>query len=186
MFSLVVAMVSLPVAIEINERTSNDKVAIGLGWKVVWILIPTVLLSLVVFFVTIEKKYRGTFYSTQTGKGFNQESFKNGKEDARKANIFRNTRKYWVGIEDDMKLWVQENWRRWEEEKPEWLTHHMKAQIPFEWIPDEADRQKESVRRKSLRRPSVIESMMGMGDVTRVSPEESDEGGVRSGTGSEK
>ena len=97
-----------------------------------------------------------------------------------KAIIFSVTRKFWVGIEDGTKLWVQENWRRWEAEKPEWLTHHRKARIPVEWIPDKEDRQKESVRRKSLRRPSVIESMMGMGDVTRVSPEKSDERGVRS------
>jgi len=185
-FSLVVAIVSLPVAVKINENMVNDKVAISLAWKVIWILIPTVLLSLVIFFNIIESKYFGTFISRQTGKEFAQELFKNGKDNAAKANIFWNTGKYWVGIEDDMKLWVQENWRRWEAEKPEWLTHHIKAQIPVEWIPDEADRQKESVRRKSLRRPSVIESMMGMGDVTRVSPEESDEGGVRSGTGSEK
>ena len=175
MFSLVVAMVSLPVAIEINERTNNDKVAIGLAWKVVWILVPSVLLSLVVFFVMIEKKYRGTFYSTQTGKEFAKDLFENGNDDAVKAGIFLVTRKYWVGIKDEMKLWVEENWRRWEAEKPEWLTPAVKARIPVEWIPDEADRQKESVRRRSLRRPSVIESMMGMGDVTRVSPEESDD-----------
>merc|ERR1711871_120795 len=110
LFSLVVAIVSLPVAIKTNERMGNDKAAIDLAWKIVEIVIPTVLLSLTVFFTTIEKKYRETFYSSQTGKGMNQENFKNEKNDLTKAYIFSISRHYWVGLEDDIKLWVQENW----------------------------------------------------------------------------
>eukprot|EP00520_Triparma_pacifica_P016743 CAMPEP_0118648730 /NCGR_PEP_ID=MMETSP0785-20121206/9316_1 /TAXON_ID=91992 /ORGANISM="Bolidomonas pacifica, Strain CCMP 1866" /LENGTH=151 /DNA_ID=CAMNT_0006540951 /DNA_START=199 /DNA_END=651 /DNA_ORIENTATION=- len=151
-------MVSLPVAIMINERMENNKVAISLALKVVWILIPTLLLSLVVFFITIEKNYRVTFYSRQTGKGMKQELFKNGKDDATRAVIFNVTRHYWVGIENDMKRWVQQNWKKWEKKKPEWFTDNLKARIPVEWIPTAESRKRESERRLNIRRPSLLDS----------------------------
>ena len=80
-----------------------------------------------------------------------------------KALLFDVTRHYWVGIEDDMKRWAQENWRRWEEEKPEWFTDNVKARIPVEWIPTAESRKRESERRLSMRRPSLLESMAGEG-----------------------
>eukprot|EP00520_Triparma_pacifica_P014609 CAMPEP_0118653060 /NCGR_PEP_ID=MMETSP0785-20121206/11639_1 /TAXON_ID=91992 /ORGANISM="Bolidomonas pacifica, Strain CCMP 1866" /LENGTH=54 /DNA_ID=CAMNT_0006545597 /DNA_START=82 /DNA_END=243 /DNA_ORIENTATION=+ len=52
---------------------------------------------------------------------FNEEKFKNATDDLTRAQLFNVTRHYWVGVEDDMKLWVQENWSSWEEEKPKWL-----------------------------------------------------------------
>ena len=66
-----------------------------------------------------------------------------------------------------MKLWVQQNWNKWEEEKPEWLTDARKAKNPVEWMDtNSSSRQRESERRASVRggsgrRPSLLESMTG-------------------------
>ena len=40
------------------------------------------------------------------------------------AFIFSNTRRFWVGIEVDMKQLEKENWNEWEEEKPGWFDEY--------------------------------------------------------------
>ena len=50
-----------------------------------------------------------------------------------------------------MKAWVEKNWDRWEEEKPDWLDDAMRAKVPVEYIPESGDaRRRESVRRTSV------------------------------------
>ena len=137
-----------------------------MAWRVVWSIIPGVLLSFGVFITNIAKKYMQTFYSLQTGKGMAQEIFKNSENEASKSNILGYTKHYWVGIEDELKQWVQENWRRWQEEKPEWLDDVTRSRIPVEWIPIAVDRKKESARR-SMRKPSLLNSI-------RIVPDEED------------
>uniref|UniRef100_A0A7S2QX38 Uncharacterized protein n=1 Tax=Triparma pacifica TaxID=91992 RepID=A0A7S2QX38_9STRA len=129
---------------------------------------------MLVFFCNINREYIGTFISLQTGKELNQTNFKAG-DDRMRANIFELTTHYWVGIEDDMKCWVQQNWRRWMIETPEWLDDAMKARIPIEWIPNAGDRKRESVRRSSLRRvserrPSLL--VVAAGNLGRIIPAE--------------
>ena len=58
-----------------------------------------------------------------------------------------------------MKLWVEQNWSTWEEESSVWLTDDRRAQIQIEWIPRAEGRDRENVRRGSLRRPSIIDSV---------------------------
>jgi len=170
LLSLAFTMVYLPVAIEIYEwKNGMESIADNLAWKVVWFVIPTVLVSFAVFFCIIEKKFLGTFFSLQTGKKFAQDLFKKGVGDAAKAAILKKTRHYWVGIEDDIKLWVRENWGKWEKERPEWLTEAKKAEIPIEWIPTCKGRNRETVRRASLRRGSVLKTMAGK--LNKVTPE---------------
>ena len=66
------------------------------------------------------------------GKELKHVCINNGEDDATKARILNSTRRCWVGVEDDIKLWVQENWRKWEEEEPKWLDANMRARTPIE------------------------------------------------------
>ena len=170
MLSLALTMVSLPGAIMINKwKKGNDQGALGLAWTLVWSLLPTVLVSLAVFFATMERKYLGTF-SLRTGKGRSQDFFKNGKDDATRALIFGKTRHYWVGLEDGMERWVKEKWRKWEKEKTGWLTDVVKSRIPVKWIPTEEGRKRESQKRLSMWRRSLFDSVAG--NLGRVVPKE--------------
>jgi hypothetical protein len=61
---------------------------------------------------------------------------------------------------------VGENWAKWEEEKPEWLTDIKKAWIPVEFIPTIG----EARRRESVRRASVdADAEGGLGGILRAS-----------------
>ena len=74
-----------------------------------------------------------------------------------------------------MRKWVRENWARWEEEKPEWLTDQMKAMVPVEFIPITG----EARRRESVRRASVdAEAEGGLGGALRARLRRASIGGV--------
>ena len=45
--------------------------------------------------------------------------------------------------------------------QPKWLNKSIRARIPVQWILTPEDRQRESVRRKSVRCPNVNGEMMG-------------------------
>jgi hypothetical protein len=157
-----------------HANTGDNTGAVSLAWTVVMTIIPTVLFSFVVFFINIERKHLSSFYNLQKGFTLLHVNYWWGSDDEHKCFLFECSRHYWVGIEDEMKLWVQENWAKWEEEKPEWLTDVRRAQIPVEFIPTAEHRQKESVRRASVRRPSMIESIVG-GGLGSVMPAAEDE-----------
>jgi hypothetical protein len=51
----------------------------------------------------------------------------------------------------EVRAWVEANWDRWEEEKPEWFDEAMRARVPVEYIPGAGDaRRRESARRASV------------------------------------
>jgi hypothetical protein len=77
--------------------------------------------------------------------------FLQGENDATKIKVFGSSRHHWVSIDGEIKTWIQLNWAKWEEEKPEWFTDVMKAKVPVDFIPSDGDaRRRESVRRASV------------------------------------
>ena len=49
-------------------------------------------------------------------------------------------KKIWRAIREDVKEWVQANWWRWKEEKPEWFDLVWQSKVPKEWITDAEER----------------------------------------------
>ena len=80
----------------------------------------------VVTLARMEKKYRKTFYSTETGGQMNRRIFLNSEDDAVKKDILTNNKSHWLPIRDDLALWVNRGWKRWLEEKPEWFIDRWK------------------------------------------------------------
>ena len=65
--------------------------------------------------------------------------------------MFNNSKHHWKSIEGDVRAWIQENWDRWEKEKPKWFDDAMRASVPVEYIQRAGDaRRRESVRRASV------------------------------------
>jgi hypothetical protein len=164
-FGFALTMGSLPVAINIAESVSTET-AMSLAWSVVKCFIPGSLVCFALFFFNIERKYWNTFWSTQKGKDYTMSGFFEGETDEVKFRVFKMSRHHWVSIDDKVKKWVGENWERWEEEKPEWLTDQKKALVPVEFIPAIGDAR----RRESVRRASVdAEAEGGLGSALRAS-----------------
>jgi hypothetical protein len=151
-FGFVFAIGSLPVAIILAEKEEVVESRLKLAWRVVRIFIPCSVMSFAVFFMSIERKYIGTFISLQKGKDFTVQRFRDSADDASKADtIFLNSKHHWESIEEQVRAWVETNWERWEEEKPNWLDDAVRARVPVDYIPESGDaRRRESVRRASV------------------------------------
>ena len=52
-----------------------------------------------------------------------------------KFYIFRKHKSYYFSINEDVKLWLTENWDRWEEERPDWWTAKLISKIPADLLP---------------------------------------------------
>jgi hypothetical protein len=176
-FGFVLTMGSLPVAIIVAESVLKDR-AVNLAWSVVKFFIPGSLVCFAIFFSNIERKYWHTFWSTQRSKDLSMAYFLEGKSDAVKFQVFTTSKHHWVSIEEKIRKWVEENWARWEEEKPEWFTDQKKATVPVEFIPTTG----EARRRESVRRASVdAEAEGGLGGILRASIRRASFGGAIEG-----
>jgi hypothetical protein len=176
MFGFVLTMGSLPVAIILAERGDVAEEGLELAWIVVELVIPCTVVSFAVFFLSIEKRYWGTFYSLQRGKDLTVQRFRDSADDASKADaIFNNSKHHWELIEDEVKAWVEANWDGWEEEEPNWFDDAMRARVPVEYIPGAGDAR----RRESVRRASVdAEAGDGLAGALRVSIRRASIGGA--------
>jgi hypothetical protein len=171
-------MGSLPVAIILAERGDVAENGLKLAWSVVGIFIPCTALLFAVFFFTIEKKYWGTFYSLQRGKDLSVKCFREGSDAVKALYTFEFSKHHWKANKKEVRAWVEANWDRWEEEKPDWFNEAMRAKVPVEYIPDSGDAR----RRESVRRASVdAEAEGGLAGAVRASIRRASVGGADDG-----
>jgi hypothetical protein len=175
----VLTMGSLPVAMMLAVREDVDEERLEIAWAVVVIFIPCTIVLFAVFFFNIKRKYLSTFYSLQRGKDLTVQRFRDSADDASKAeSIFSNSKHHWESIEEEVKSWVEANWVKWEEEKPDWFDETMRAKMAVEYIPESGDaRRKESVRRASV----DAEAEGGLAGAFRASIGRASEGGADGG-----
>ena len=85
-------------------------------------LITIFLISFTLFMLKIEHKYAWTFFSTETGHAKAKRLFRTGKNDFEKSIITGNNKRLWKSIRGDVAEWLDQNWDRWEREKPDWFN----------------------------------------------------------------
>ena len=85
------------------------------------------------------------------GIEFTRDNYLKGDDHGKAIATIDTSRRHWKHFEKEVKVWVEENWERWEDEKPDWFDDAMKAKVPVEFIPITGDaRRRESVRRASV------------------------------------
>jgi hypothetical protein len=147
--SFVLTIGSLPLAMNIAAQQENAKTGVELGRTFLKYLLPATLLCFAVFFKSINKSHWKTFWSAETAPQRAIRSFSEAEDDKVKAQFSLSvSRHYWA--HKDVELWVTSNWRRWEEEQPEWLDKATRALVPIEFIPTAEAKRKESLRRASI------------------------------------
>ena len=112
--------------------------------RVVWTMVGSLSGAWVVvfgvFLLLMKKGYRRTFFTTRSGKQWTMDFFLKGTEDAVKKVALDHNKAQWRAIREDVKEWVQVNWWRWKEEKPEWFDLAWQSKVPEEWITDVEER----------------------------------------------
>ena len=146
----------------LTTTPSNSDTAISS--TLVWSCIVTLLIvfnsACVCFLLKIKREYVKTFFTTMTGPEFACLTFKLAITEEEKFSIFDQHPIYFVAIKDELKTWLNENWKRWNEEKPVWFTKSAIADIPNDIVPAE------ELRRHGGKRK---ESLIDLGDVLRGS-----------------
>ena len=133
-------------AFEIEERAA---------WTLVGCLSSAWVAVFGVFLLLMKKEYRRTFFSSRTGKQLVMDKF-SADDEAVKAAVLIKNNKMWRAIREDVKEWVQANWWRWKEEKPEWFSLAWQSKVPVDWISDVEERTRlDTVGEKGRRRSSV-------------------------------
>ena len=79
------------------------------------------LLSFACFLKTIDWKYIPTFYSTEKGWEFTCANFYKATTDEAKFVIFNHHEKYFEAIEDELVVWLQDNWETWNANREPWF-----------------------------------------------------------------
>lgn len=89
----------------------------------------------------MNKEFRKTFFSVETGRQMTVRLFDEGTEQTR-GEIFKYNWRQWVSIEGKVKKWVKKNWETWEGERPEWFTDVWISNVPASMLPSMKERQK--------------------------------------------
>jgi len=135
-------------------------------WELVGAASGLWILTFAFFLLLMKKEYRRTFFNSATGKEQLMDRFK-VDDDAIKASVLKKNKKMWRGIRGEAKTWVLNNWWRWQEEKPKWMTESWLAKLPDDFVPDDEDQAKlEVIRKKGRRRSSVTEAL----EAARITP----------------
>jgi len=108
-----------------------------------YLMIATVLLLL--WFLALlglmfgsEKEFRKTFFSTMTGKQYNEALFRSD-EDEIKMQVIDTHFSYNRHFEASIKEWLGENWNDWHASRPGWLTEELIKRIPGRLLPGGGD-----------------------------------------------
>ena len=166
-FGFVLSITSLPYALTYYENNGGKAAVAEIAWNVTYVIVPCAVTLIFVFFMTMNKEYRKTFYSTERGKDLSMSRFLNNSDDASKADaIFLNTRRFWTEIESEVEIWVRQNWKKWMDDEPEWFDENMRAMIPDSFIPASTDEDIEKIQ-SQRRRSSVIGNTIGGAIKTR-------------------
>ena len=115
---------------EVSEEVAE------LLWKLVAGLFLFSMLNFGLFLKSINENFLKTFYSPITGKQFVVITyFEEAETDSERFKIFGKHRSYYYSIQSELMKWLNDNWEKWEEEKPEVFTAKNIVKIPADMLP---------------------------------------------------
>jgi hypothetical protein len=161
-FSMLTA-VAVPFVAEYFLGMASVTVAMaeGTASRIVGSLSGAWLFFFVLFLFLMNKEYRWTFFSFETGNEWAVSFFLKGDTDAKRVKPLRLNKNKWKKIRPQMKEFVLDNWERWEGEQPEWFTQVWKASIDDDMLPAAELRKQKLVGGGQWRRSSLGGLLVG-------------------------
>ncbi|GMH85404.1 hypothetical protein TrVE_jg323 [Triparma verrucosa] len=94
------------------------------------------MVSSFMFLRLIEPKYRSSFLSLKTGSQHVVETFRTATNERAKIGVMNNHRSMWKEIEEDVRVWLNENLEKWIEEEQEWFNEGVRAMVLDDLVDD--------------------------------------------------
>ena len=125
------------------------------------------MISFAGFLCLIKKEYLWTFYDMRTGSQYVMDTFvKEAETDEIRFMVFTHHLSLYESIEEELKIWLEDNWERWEEEKEDWFNAAAISFVPAEFLPKKALVDMGGV---AGRKASIVKMKAEKGDVGRES-----------------
>jgi len=87
----------------------------------------------------INPDYLWTFFDVQTGKQFVFEVYTSSSAEKDKFEyVFYSHRIYYQHFKGELKIWLGNNWDKWNEDQPDWFTACAIASVPPDMLPETA------------------------------------------------
>jgi hypothetical protein len=117
-------------------------------------------LSFTLSIVNIERKYVKTFFSAETGHAKTKRYFLEGKGDFTRSIVLQSNARMWTSIRPQVADWLDENWDKWEREKPEWFRALFRASLEDDIMSKRAlAKEEQKAGDGSRRRSSLLERL---------------------------
>jgi hypothetical protein len=144
-FNLISAQASVLVSVhiynlEMVDIDDKEKIADDKLWSMALALVGLWCFIMVYFLLrVVTPTHRHTFWSPVSGRQCCQEYYTKGETDEDKMGIFGTNKLLWESdLGSELMEFTQQNWSRWEKDKPSWFTEKIKAEVPNNYIPKES------------------------------------------------
>jgi hypothetical protein len=122
------------------------------------------LASLVMFFLLAKREYWPSFWSSETAAEYTKRVKWDGQPDERlRAMILVKVHPSLLRlIAPEARKWIEQNWKRWTKDKPDWFTDRWKRGLPDSVLPQQVRKQLGGANR----RRSTLSEQLGVGNET--------------------
>jgi hypothetical protein len=157
--SLVAANGTLNATVDYAQSALTDPLVLS---AVAAVLFAVWLVSLVTFFLLAKREYWPSFWSNETAAEYTKRVKWDGEPDElRRAMLLVKVHPSLLRlIAPEARIWIEQNWKRWRKDKPDWFTDRWKRGLPDSVLMQQV--------RKELggqnRRRSTLSEQLGAGD----------------------
>jgi hypothetical protein len=128
-------------------------------------LIGTWVLNALLFYTCAEKKYYGTFFSTETSRERIVNGWLRATTDEKRTEIVCDNGNVWIEIRPQVSDFFLQNWEKWEQTQPDWFTEQWIASVDDDLLPPAFLRRELLASAGTRRRSSVLQRIEGGGDL---------------------
>jgi hypothetical protein len=123
------------------------------------------LLSLMTFFFLAKREYRPSFWSNETAAEYTKRVKWDGQPDERlRAMLLVKLHPSLLRlIAPEVRIWIEQNWKRWTKDKPDWFTDRWMRGLPDSVLPQRVRKQ---LGGENCRR-STLSEQLGVGNETK-------------------
>jgi len=162
-FNVFMAIAAAFVSIHVHFKSAmegDEAISEEVAWTCAGALGGSWVAVFIAFLLLMKRKYRATFLSLESGNQWMQSYFLNeGNSDETRATIIGCNRHVWQSIRPQVREWLKENWPRWVEEKPEWLTQVFISNVDSDLLPLEVLEEQNLIGGGSRRRSTLGDRM---------------------------
>jgi hypothetical protein len=112
-----------------SKLTAEKLISMGQFISASWVV------SVSVFFVHCKREYRGSFFDTGTASTYAKDCFdwqmNQGVADEAIVWLFSKHPSVYKNFEGELGMFVQDNWEKWNNEKPRFFTNKFIKSVPF-------------------------------------------------------